>query len=98
MARHPMYTSMFIYFIGFFLLSGQLLIFSTMLLNIFCAAARIRIEERLMINEFGQQYIDYMRNRGAFCPFTFCDCGINPDKQGLLLSDDNEQQNNHQRH
>ncbi len=44
-------------------------------------AGRIRQEERLMIREFGDEYIQYMKRTGAFCPWTVCDCGVDYNKE-----------------
>jgi len=77
MARHPMYAALIVYFIGFFIISLNWFDEIGAILHMFVVVSRISDEERLMIREFGQQYIDYMSKTGAFCPCTICDCGLN---------------------
>eukprot|EP00483_Globobulimina_turgida_P004723 UN04732 len=84
-ARHPMYSAMIILYIGLFISCGGWLIFVTLLFNIIVSLSRFRQEERLMIVEFGDEYINYMNRVGAFCPFTSFDCGVNPDTEPTKL-------------
>eukprot|EP01084_Bolivina_argentea_P287568 493454_1 len=86
LARHPMYLSLFILYIGLFISSGGWLILITLLINICISISRFRQEERLMIIEFGDEYINYMKMVGAFCPFTcMFDCGVNPETEPKKL-------------
>eukprot|EP01084_Bolivina_argentea_P157902 275129_1 len=90
LARHPMYTSIIIFWIGYLLGIGQWLTWICGDVAFIFAITRIRNEERVLIKQFGQEYIDYMNTRGAFCCYTFCDCGIGAqERQVTLLSQTN---------
>ena len=66
--RHPMYTTIFLQSLAFFLLSANWVIGITGLgSSIFCVA-RVADEEALMIEEFGDQYRAYMERTGRFLP------------------------------
>ena len=66
--RHPMYTTIFLQALAFFLLSANWLIGLTGLGTSILAVARVGEEEALMIEEFGDQYRAYMERTGRFLP------------------------------
>eukprot|EP01084_Bolivina_argentea_P255398 429551_1 len=87
LARHPMYTSFIIYFIGFLIATQLWLICIVAIIHFSFAAIRIRKEERILISQFGNEYIQYMNARGAFCPCTICDCGLSQsERTNMYLS------------
>eukprot|EP01084_Bolivina_argentea_P157903 275131_1 len=82
MARHPMYTALMLFLIGFLAGIGQWLTWLCFCCIFAFAVPRIRNEERLLlIQQFGQEYIEYMNERGTFCCCTFCDCGISAEER-----------------
>ncbi len=70
------YTVFFTYNVGVFLITRNWLLFLTLVINWGYAASRIRMEERTMLRAFGMEYVEFMKTRGAFIPFTFLDCGV----------------------
>ena len=85
LARHPMYCSVIIYFIGYLIISGGWLVEIMFIFHFAFVITRIRNEERVLIQQFGSQYIEYMNQRGAFCPCTQCDCGISYQERSAVL-------------
>eukprot|EP01084_Bolivina_argentea_P046542 85722_1 len=75
-ARHPMYLSVVIFVTGLFISTGIWLLYIMWIINYSFALTRICNEERLLISEFGDKYVKFITERGAFCPCTCCDCGI----------------------
>ena len=66
--RHPMYTTIFLQALAFFLLSANWIIGMTGLGTSILCVARVGDEEALMIEEFGDQYRAYMQRTGRFLP------------------------------
>ena len=66
--RHPMYTTILLQALAFFLLSANWVIGLTGLGTSILAVARVGEEEALMIEEFGDQYRAYMERTGRFLP------------------------------
>lgn len=67
--RHPSYTGSLLTFIGFGIASLNAL--TAIVLPAFLIAAyikRIRLEEKVLIGGFGQQYEDYRKTTGALFP------------------------------
>lgn len=67
--RHPMYSAFFLYAIGVLLLSanaliGTVLIGATALMYF----ARVDAEEQMMLDQFGDEYRDYMQRVGRLLP------------------------------
>eukprot|EP00483_Globobulimina_turgida_P008212 UN08228 len=85
LARHPMYTSIIIFWIGYFFV-GQWFTWICGTSAFIFVITRIRNEERVLIKQFGQEYIDYMNKRGAFCCYTLCDCGIGTHAQQIQMA------------
>jgi protein-S-isoprenylcysteine O-methyltransferase Ste14 len=66
--RHPMYTVLAMFSVGMALVTANLLIilFGVLLMMGFPFWARI--EEKKMIETFGDEYIEYMKRTGRFFP------------------------------
>ena len=69
-ARHPMYTSLYLFLLGIFLLMANWFVFLTQagvltVLLIF----RVPREEALILEVFGDDYREYSKRVGRFCPF-----------------------------
>lgn len=67
--RHPLYSTMYVLLIAFFLLSANWFIglASTVGLTL-VVASRVKREEMLMIEKFGDRYREYMSHTGRFLP------------------------------
>ena len=67
--RHPVYTGLAIHFIGACLATGSaLLIFGTLLVTFPAFYARARAEERLLREQFGDEYVRYAKEVGMLVP------------------------------
>ncbi|HEX2995104.1 MAG TPA: isoprenylcysteine carboxylmethyltransferase family protein [Anaerolineales bacterium] len=67
--RHPMYTSFVLLWIGFLLLSVNWFIGLTGIAAfIWAIVVRTPKEEQMMIDRFGEEYIDYMKRTGRYLP------------------------------
>jgi len=67
--RHPMYTDIFVMCIGMGLLAANWFIgIGGVLLIVLIVAFRIRREEAMMVQAFGDQYRDYAAVTGRFLP------------------------------
>ncbi len=66
--RHPMYSFGFLLFIGFSLLSANWFIGLTAIVGLAILVARTSIEESKLIEEFGDEYREYMKRTGRFFP------------------------------
>ncbi|MFX0197139.1 MAG: NnrU family protein [Candidatus Hodarchaeota archaeon] len=69
--RHPMYLGIFVYTIGLILISSDLLILLFFGFTIWVNYRRIPKEEQMMINEFGDEYREYMKYTGRFLPRSY---------------------------
>lgn len=65
--RHPSYASYFLSFVGLFLMWPSILSI-LLLLGIPGYYDLSKLEEEHLIRHFGDEYIDYMNNTGAFLP------------------------------
>jgi len=67
--RHPMYSAFFLYAIGVLLLSANLLIGGALLAaTALMYFMRVEGEEQMMLDQFGDQYRDYMSRAGRLLP------------------------------
>lgn len=67
--RHPMYTAFILLGLGFFFLSGNWLIGGTWLASTgLVVATRVPQEERMMVEQFGEDYEAYQARTGRFLP------------------------------
>jgi len=66
--RHPMYTILFGFSVGFFLLSANLLVGVLWFAMTVASAWRVGKEESILTETFGAAYIQYATNTGRFFP------------------------------
>jgi len=66
--RHPMYLVYFIFNLGLFLICVNLVVLVIIVLGLIVTASRVRVEEEMMIGQFGDQYRNYMERTGRFFP------------------------------
>ena len=66
--RHPMYTVLFGYFVGLALVSASWLIAFLTAASIVVLYRRIGVEERMMSEQFGEEYEEYARRTGRLLP------------------------------
>ena len=66
--RHPMYSTIFLQSLAFFLLSANWVIGISGLGTSILCVARVGEEEALMVEEFGDRYWAYMQRTGRFLP------------------------------
>jgi protein-S-isoprenylcysteine O-methyltransferase Ste14 len=66
--RHPMYSVHTLWFLSWFLVSTNLLFAIYWILWIAYIAIRIPQEEKMLIEKFGDEYKEYMRNTGRLLP------------------------------
>ncbi len=69
--RHPSYTGSILFWLGFTLLLNSILGFTVMLLGVILVLIRIPFEEKMLINRFGQRYIDYMKRTKKLIPHIY---------------------------
>jgi protein-S-isoprenylcysteine O-methyltransferase Ste14 len=67
-ARHPMYTALFAFFVGLALIAASWLIVLLVAISIAVLYARISKEEVMMVEQFGDEYREYMKRTGRFLP------------------------------
>jgi protein-S-isoprenylcysteine O-methyltransferase Ste14 len=66
--RHPIYTAMFIWVIGLSLFTANMIFALLAVLTISFLILRVPKEEKMMIEQFGDEYKKYMQNTGRFFP------------------------------
>jgi protein-S-isoprenylcysteine O-methyltransferase Ste14 len=67
--RHPMYTALYGLYIGWTLLTANWLLGAAWIVTFtLLTATRIRHEEAMMIERFGEVYREYMKKTGRFLP------------------------------
>ncbi len=66
--RHPMYLGLFVYTTGLILISSDLLVLIFFAFSIWVNYKRIPTEEQMMIDEFGDEYLEYMKQSGRLLP------------------------------
>jgi protein-S-isoprenylcysteine O-methyltransferase Ste14 len=66
--RHPMYLGIFIYTTGLMLISVDLLVMIFFGFSIWVNYRRIPEEEQMMIDEFGDEYLEYIKHSGRLLP------------------------------
>jgi len=66
--RHPMYTVHIVYFFTWVLVSANLLLLINYLLTIILIFARIPKEEKMLLDQFGDEYRAYMKRTGRLLP------------------------------
>jgi protein-S-isoprenylcysteine O-methyltransferase Ste14 len=67
--RHPMYATFVLFWIAFFLLSANWFIGLTgIMAYALIIVIRVPKEERMMIDGFDEEYVEYMKRTGRFLP------------------------------
>ncbi|MFX1300677.1 MAG: isoprenylcysteine carboxylmethyltransferase family protein [Promethearchaeota archaeon] len=66
--RHPMYLVYFIFNLGLLLITINLIALVIILLGLIVIASRMSVEEQMMIDQFGEEYQEYMHHTGRFFP------------------------------
>jgi protein-S-isoprenylcysteine O-methyltransferase Ste14 len=66
--RHPMYTSLLLWGTGLALLSANWIFVAVAVLASAMFVARVPREEQMMIDQFGDEYRDYMNRTGRLFP------------------------------
>lgn len=66
--RHPLYSVGLVAFVGFSLLAANWFIFAILLVAFGVLMQRTPIEERRLIERFGDDYLDYMQRTGRYLP------------------------------
>jgi len=66
--RHPMYLGSFIYTIGLMMISLDVLVILFFSFSIWVNYRRIPREEQMLIDEFGDEYIKYIKRSGKLLP------------------------------
>ena len=66
--RHPMYLVYFIFNLGLFLICANLILLVIVVLGLIVVASRMRVEEQMMIEQFGDEYREYMQSTGRLFP------------------------------
>lgn len=69
--RHPIYSGKLLLWPGVPLSLSSLYGFLVMLLLIPCLVYRIRIEEKMLIEKFGNEYIEYMKDSKKLIPYIY---------------------------
>ncbi|MHA1964522.1 MAG: methyltransferase [Candidatus Thorarchaeota archaeon] len=66
--RHPMYTVFTFWFLSWFLISANLLLLITWIITMLYFIIRIPQEERMLLEQFGESYREYMSKTGRLFP------------------------------
>ncbi len=69
--RHPMYTSLIVFFAGVALLSGHLLVQIPAVVFVLFFVTRIPSEELMLQHRFGDEYVTYAQRSSALVPFVW---------------------------
>ena len=66
--RHPMYLGIFVYTMGLMMVSLDVLVVLFFAFTIWVNYRRIPREEQMLIQEFGDEYIEYIKRSGRLLP------------------------------
>lgn len=66
--RHPMYLVYFIFNLGLFFICLNIILLVIILLGLIVVTSRMRVEEEMMIKQFGDEYREYMERTGRLFP------------------------------
>jgi protein-S-isoprenylcysteine O-methyltransferase Ste14 len=68
--RNPMYTGLFIAYVGAAIAIGELLAFAALGIGIAAVWIKIKAEEEILLEKFGEEYLQYKREvRAAIIPW-----------------------------
>jgi protein-S-isoprenylcysteine O-methyltransferase Ste14 len=71
LVRHPIYLASILYVIGLPLIFSSAYGFVVTLGFIPCILYRIRVEEKMLIQEFGEEYLDYKKRTKKLIPYIY---------------------------
>ncbi|MHA1207198.1 MAG: methyltransferase family protein, partial [Candidatus Hodarchaeales archaeon] len=66
--RHPMYTALTMVLLGLFLASANIYVGLPLPVFLVVIALRVGKEENVLVEQFGEEYRNYMRRTGRFLP------------------------------
>lgn len=66
--RHPMYTQAIVFFVALSFVSANLFLMLSSIIVVIVIFNRMSKEESMMIERFGDQYLDYMKRTGRLLP------------------------------
>lgn len=66
--RHPIYTAMIFWSVGLAMLTAHAFFVAFTILVIVWMSPRIAKEEKMMVDHFGEAYLDYMKTTGRYFP------------------------------
>jgi protein-S-isoprenylcysteine O-methyltransferase Ste14 len=66
--RHPVYTAMFGFGLSLALVSANWFFLGFFILSLIGLWVRVPREEKMMLEQFGEQYQEYMQRTGRFFP------------------------------
>jgi len=70
--RHPSYSGSLVSFIGFGIsLNNWISLTTVVILIMISFIYRIRIEEKVLIDQFGKEYLDYKKNTYRLIPWIY---------------------------
>jgi protein-S-isoprenylcysteine O-methyltransferase Ste14 len=69
--RHPAYLGNFLFWLGTPLLFSSRYGFLVMLLLVPCFLYRINVEERMLVERFGDEYLKYVKHSKRLIPFLY---------------------------
>lgn len=92
-ARHPMYSCMLLHGLSVFMISQNWFVGSVVIIPALFGMYRFAKEETLMVELFGQQYIDYHNRVGALWPWKVCgmDLGLTKYQMDRILAERDKQ-------
>ena len=67
--RNPMYTGILIAFLGAVIAIGELLALFALAIGIVSIWVKIKAEEELLLEKFGEEYVHYKQEVKAIIPF-----------------------------
>lgn len=70
--RHPSYSASLLSFVGFSIsLNNWISLFIVIIMILIVFTNRIKIEERALVEFFGQEYVEYIKSTKALIPFIY---------------------------
>jgi protein-S-isoprenylcysteine O-methyltransferase Ste14 len=66
--RHPIYAAMFIWVVGLALFTANIIFVFLAIFTIIWLILRVPKEEKMMVEQFGDEYVQYIKKTGKFFP------------------------------
>jgi protein-S-isoprenylcysteine O-methyltransferase Ste14 len=66
--RHPMYLVYFIFNLAMLMVCVNLILILIFIIGFLVVIPRMHVEEQMMLDQFGDEYHDYMKQTGRFLP------------------------------